>query len=148
MTSITLVRRIRASQAIVFDALSTVEGLTSWWGPDDLPVISAEADIRVGGGYRVRFRRHDGEEHECAGQFLEIVERERIVMSWQWTSGGDPDEVAAEQVSRVEMHFRPIDTGTELTLVHANLTTAASAQAHDGGWAGALDKLVRIYDRP
>ena len=144
MTSITLVRRIKASPAILFEAFTTVEGLTSWWGPDDLLVLFAEADVRIGGAYRVRFMTRDGLEHECAGQFLEVFRPERIVMSWRWTSGGVPEE--QEAVSRVELHLKPIDRGTELTLVHANLASEASRLSHEGGWGGALDKLVRIFD--
>ena len=63
MTSLTLVRRIRARPAIVFDALTTPEGIACWWGPDDGPVLLAETDPRVGGRYRVRFRMLDGSEH-------------------------------------------------------------------------------------
>src|SRR5262245_14918624 len=143
MTSVTLVRRIAARPAIVFEALATSEGMTSWWGPDDLPVLSAKADPRVGGRFQVRFRTQDGLEHECAGQFLEIVRPERIVMSWQWTSGGEPRE--RENVSRLELHLRAIATGTELTLIHAALRDELSASSHDRGWAGALDKLVREF---
>jgi uncharacterized protein YndB with AHSA1/START domain len=143
MTDIALIRRIAARPAIVFEALSTSEGMASWWGPDDLPVVSATADPRVGGRFQVRFRTQDGLEHECAGQFLEIVRPERIVMSWQWTSGGAPEE--RERVSRLELHLRAIETGTELTLVHAALRDEVSARSHDGGWNGALDKLVRRF---
>ena len=32
MTSLTLVRRIAARPSIVFDALTTAEGIASWWG--------------------------------------------------------------------------------------------------------------------
>src|SRR5579863_1413108 len=98
MTSMTLVRRIAARPSIVFEALSTEEGMTSWWGPDDFPVVSATADVQVGGHFRVRFRSRDGLEHECTGQFLEIRKPERIVMSWQMTFGGHPRE--KERVSR------------------------------------------------
>lgn len=139
MTSITLVRQIRARPAIVWDLLSTADGLTAWWGPDDLPVIAAEADVRPGGGFRVHFRRTDGGEHVCAGEFLEVVAPERIVMSWRWASGGPPEEQGA--VSRVELHVRPSPAGTELTLIHADLADEASAESHRGGWTGALDKL-------
>lgn len=139
MTSLTLVRRIKARRSIVFEALSTVEGLTSWWGPDDLPVVAAEADIRVGGDFRVQFRTLDGLEHECAGQFLEIQRPERIVMSWRWNSGGVPEEYG--RTSRVELRLRPIREGTELTLVHTDLHSEASARSHQWGWAGALHKL-------
>ncbi|MGA9854403.1 MAG: SRPBCC domain-containing protein [Gammaproteobacteria bacterium] len=139
----TLVRRIAARPSIVFDALSTEEGMTSWWGPADYPVLAAKADVQVGGRFQVRFRTEDGLEHECAGVFLEISRPERIVMSWQWTSGGEPQE--KENVSRIELHLRAIDTGTELTLIHAALRDEISARDHEWGWSGALDKLMRNF---
>jgi uncharacterized protein YndB with AHSA1/START domain len=49
MTSVTLVRRIAARPSIVFETLTTLEGVAVWWGPDDLPLLSAELDPRVGG---------------------------------------------------------------------------------------------------
>src|SRR5215469_14587908 len=124
MTSLTLVRRIRARPAIVFAALSTPEGITHWWGPDAGPVLFAESDARVGGRYRVRFRTLDGSEHESAGEYLEVIPQQRIVLSWQWVSGGEPDE--AGHVSRLEILLRPIENGTELTLTHARLATETS----------------------
>lgn len=146
MTQAVLVRRIAARPGIVFDALVSAEGIASWWGPDDLPVMSAQVDSRVNGSFRVRFRRFDGSEHECAGEFLEIVKPDRVVMSWRWDDGGEADE--AGNVSRLEFKLRPIDTGTELTLIHSALRTEASARSHEGGWAGALEKLLRQYPPP
>jgi uncharacterized protein YndB with AHSA1/START domain len=143
MTSVSIVRRIAARPAIVFDALVTADGIRSWWGPDDGPAISAEVDARIGGGFRVRFRTADGLEHECAGEFLEIARPERVVMSWRWTENGQIDE--HDKVSRVEIRVRPIETGTELTLVHSLLSNEDSARAHEGGWDGALQKLVRQF---
>ena len=143
MTSVTIVRRIAARPSIVFDALSTAEGMTSWWGPADFPVVAAKADVRVGGDFEVRFRTEDGLEHVCAGVFLELIRPERIIMSWAWTLNGAPEE--QESTSRVELHLRAIDTGTELTLVHAALRDEASASRHEWGWNGAVDKLVRNF---
>jgi uncharacterized protein YndB with AHSA1/START domain len=143
MTSMTLVRRIAARPSIVFEALATEEGMTSWWGPADFPVLAAKADVQVGGRFQVRFRTEDGLEHVCAGEFLEIVRPERIVMSWQWTLNGAPEEQGS--ISRVELHLRAIDTGTELTLIHAALRDEASARSHEWGWNGALDKLMRNF---
>lgn len=148
MNEAVLVRRIAARPAIVFEALVTADGIASWWGPADEPAISATVDPRVNGSFRVRFRTADGREHECAGQFLEIVEPTRVVISWRWADGGEPDEVAADNVSRVEFRLRPIDTGTELTLVHSALRTEVSAHNHAGGWGGALVKLLRRYPEP
>jgi uncharacterized protein YndB with AHSA1/START domain len=141
MSQLTLVRRIAARPAIVFAALTTAEGMTSWWGPDEGPVLLAAVEAKVGGRFRVRFRKLDGSEHECAGEFLEIEPQRRIVMSWQWVSGGDPGE--RERVSRLELELRPIETGTELTLTHAALHDEETARSHRWGWEGALNKLVR-----
>jgi uncharacterized protein YndB with AHSA1/START domain len=143
MTSLTLVRRIRARPSIVFDALTTPDGIVQWWGPDAGPVLLAETDVRIGGRFRVRFRMLDGSEHESTGEYLEVVESKRLVMSWQWTSGGEPEEGGEE--SRIEIDLKSTDTGTEITFTHARLRTEASRVSHEQGWAGALDKLVRHF---
>lgn len=140
-----MVRLIAARPAIVFDALVSEDGIASWWGPHDEPAISAKVDPRVNGAFRVSFRTSDGRVHECTGEFLEIEKPSRVVISWRWAVGGEPDEVAADNVSRVEFRLRPIDTGTELTLIHSALTTEVSASSHAGGWGGALEKLLRQY---
>lgn len=140
MTSLTLVRRIRARPSIVFDALTTPEGIACWWGPDAGPVLMAETDPRVGGSFRVRFRTLDGSEHESAGEYLEVVRPERLVMSWRWLGGQeDPGE------SRIEIDLRAVAEGTELTLTHARLHDEETRRSHEQGWNGALDKLERHF---
>jgi uncharacterized protein YndB with AHSA1/START domain len=141
MRALTLVRRIAARPSIVFEAMTTAEGVAAWFGPDDLPVIGAEMDARVGGAYRVHFRTLDGLDHEARGEFLEVVPPQRIVMSWSWAIGG----VAEEQgrISRVEISLVPIAGGTELTFTHTDLWNEVSEESHTGGWTSALNKLVR-----
>jgi uncharacterized protein YndB with AHSA1/START domain len=137
MTSLTLVRLIRARPLIVFDAVTTAEGIAQWWGPDAGPVLLAEADARVGGRYRVRFLRLlDDIQYECSGEFLEIVRPELVVMSWHWRDGvPEPGE------SRVQFMLKPVSEGTELTLVHSQLRDEEGRVSHEDGWAGALNKL-------
>ena len=143
MTSLTLVRRIRARPSIVFEALTTPDGIAQWWGPDAGPVLLAETDLRIGGRFRVRFRMLDGTEHESAGEYLEVVGSKRLVMSWQWTTGGEPEEHG--ELSCIEIDLKATDVGTEITFTHARLKTEASRASHERGWAGALDKLVRHF---
>jgi uncharacterized protein YndB with AHSA1/START domain len=139
MTSLTLVRRIKARPSIVFDALTTPEGIGSWWGPDDGPVLVAETDPQVGGRFRVRFRMLDGSEHESSGEYREVVKPERLSMSWRWTGGEDPGE------SLVEIRLRAIAEGTELTFTHSRLQNEETRRSHEVGWTGALDKLERHF---
>jgi len=143
MTGLTLVRRIRARPSIVFAALTTPDGIASWWGPDAGPVLLAETDARVGGRFRVRFRTLDGSEHESTGEYLEVVEAQRLVMSWRWIDGGEPEENG--EVSRIEIDLKPVDVGTEITFAHARLRNEASRLSHEQGWAGAFDKLERRF---
>ncbi|AXQ30635.1 SRPBCC domain-containing protein [Solimonas sp. K1W22B-7] len=145
MTSLTLVRRIAARPSIVFDAFVTPEAMVQWWSPDDGPVLLAEADPRVGGRMRVRFRTLDGKEHEGSGLYLEIERPRRIVMAWHWSDGGELEEEGKD--SRIEIELREIDSGTELTFTHAQLKTEASLASHEAGWNGALDKLVAHFSR-
>jgi uncharacterized protein YndB with AHSA1/START domain len=139
MTSLTLVRRIAARPSIVFDALTTPEGIACWWGPDDGPVLLAETDVRVGGRFRVRFRTLDGLEHESSGEYREIVRPERLAMSWRWENNEDPGE------SLVEIDLRVIPQGTELTFTHSRLHDEDTRRSHEQGWNGALDKLERHF---
>jgi uncharacterized protein YndB with AHSA1/START domain len=141
MNSITLVRRIKARPSIVFDALTTAEGIAAWWGPDEAPIVRVNVDARVGGAYRVRFRTLDGREHEAYGTFLEIVAPRRIVMSWDYALGGEADERG--RTSRIEIDLAPFAGGTDLRFTHADLASDASELSHAWGWTGSLDKLVR-----
>jgi uncharacterized protein YndB with AHSA1/START domain len=139
MTSLTLVRRIAARPSIVFDALTSPEGIVHWWGPDAGPVLLAETDVRVGGKFRVRFRTLDGNEHESSGEYVEIARPQRLAMSWQWEGGEDPG------LSLVEIDLRAIAEGTELTFTHSRLHDEETRRSHEEGWNGALDKLVRHF---
>ncbi len=140
MTSLTLVRRIRARPQIVFDAVTTADGIAQWWGPDRGPVLVAEVDPRVGGRFRVRFRTLEGTEHESSGEFLEIERSKRVLMSWRWKGGvEDPGE------SRIEITLKAVPEGTELTFVHSQLYDEETRRGHERGWTGALDKLDSLW---
>lgn len=145
MTEVLLVRQIAARPSIVFDALTTPEGMTSWWGPEETPPTSAVADVRPGGTFRVSFPCFDDQQHVVTGEFLEVVKPTRIVLSWRWEERGEPEEQGA--TSRVEFRLRATQTGTELTLIHSGLRNEASVRSHERGWTAALVKLVRLFAR-
>ena len=138
MTSLTLVRRIAARPSIVFEALTTPEGIAQWWGPDAGPVVVAETDVRIGGHFKVRFRMLDGTEHESQGEYLEVNPPERLAMTWRWL--GDEDDGGE---SRIEIELRAVAGGTELVFTHAQLSSEESRKGHTEGWNGALDKLEK-----
>jgi uncharacterized protein YndB with AHSA1/START domain len=139
VTSVTLVRHLAARIEIVFEAITTPEGIAHWWGPDPGPVLFAEIDLRVGGRFRVRFRMLDATEHESSGEFLELVRPTRVAMSWTWLGS------ESEGQSRVEFTLRDSAGGTELTFTHSLLPNEQARADHEAGWNGALDKLQRYF---
>jgi uncharacterized protein YndB with AHSA1/START domain len=135
LPSVTIVRRIKASPAKVYAALTEPELMLQWWGPDAGPTLSAEADVRPGGRLSVVFRLLNGDEHNPTGVYREVVPDKKLVFTWEWP--GMP-----ERESLVTFLLESLDGGTELTLIHEQLPDEEARQSHEQGWSGLLDKLL------
>ncbi len=138
MTGLAIVRVIDAPIDAVFDAVTTADAISHWWGPDDGPVLSAQFDCRVGGRFAVRFRTLDGQEHACSGEVLELERPTLVVLSWRWQGQ------EAEGQSQIRMSLRPIGDRCELVFKHDLLPDEVTAKGHEKGWNGSLDKLQRL----
>jgi uncharacterized protein YndB with AHSA1/START domain len=136
--SLTLRRRINASPERVYAAWTQPSQLMQWMHPYDNVCIHAEADVRVGGGFRVIMRAPDGEQHDVSGTYLEVVPNARLVFTWAWRS-------TPERESRVTVMLREDGHATELTLKHEHFFDEAARDAHEGGWSDALDHLVAQF---
>jgi uncharacterized protein YndB with AHSA1/START domain len=134
LPTLTLVRRIRASPAKVYAALTEPKLMMQWWGPDAGPTLSAEADVRPGGRLSVVFRLLNGDEHNITGVYQEVVPDKKLVFTWEWP--GMP-----ERESLVTFLLEPFEDGTELTLIHERLPDEEARKSHEAGWSGLLDKL-------
>jgi uncharacterized protein YndB with AHSA1/START domain len=135
--SLTIRRTIRASAARIFRAWTDPAELSRWFMPaDTYTCVVAEADVRVGGRYRLVMRAPGGEEHRLSGRYQEIVPDRRLVFSWAWDS--TPER---ESLVTVELHGR--DDTTDLILTHRRFADAAARDRHDHGWTGCLAMLER-----
>ena len=135
LPSVTIVRRIKASPARVFAAITQPEQMIQWWGLDTGPTLHAEADVRPGGRFNIVFQMLNGKEYNPTGVYQEVMPDQKLVFSWEW-----PD--APERESRVTFLLRPIDDGTELTLCHEQLPDEDACRSHEWGWNGLIDKLA------
>jgi uncharacterized protein YndB with AHSA1/START domain len=136
--SLTLKRRLDAPPAKVYAAWTDPEKIARWFGPAQVVAGSVRADIdaRIGGRYRVSFKMQDGEHHEVAGVYREMVPNQRLTFSWAWHS-------TPERESQVTVSLKPDGDGTLLTLHHEQLFDQAARDGHESGWIGTLDKLEK-----
>lgn len=129
--SLTIRRRLDASPARVYGAWTDPTKIARWWGSE---ALYAEADARVGGRYRFGMRTSDGEHHDVAGVYREVVPNEKLVFTWAWRTTPDRE-------SLVTLTFRPDGDGTVLTLTHEQFFDEAARDRHHAGWNAGLDRL-------
>jgi uncharacterized protein YndB with AHSA1/START domain len=103
-------------------------------GPEHVEPLLVEADVRVGGRYRMVMKSPDGEQHDVSGVYREVVPGEKLAFTWAWKS-------TPERESLVTVTVKPDGDGTLLTLTHEQFFDDDARDRHQHGWTGALDKL-------
>jgi len=73
-------RTYAAPKQLVFDAWSTAERLSQWWGPHGFSAPQCVVEFRPQGKLEILMKGH-GMEHWMRGRFDEIVRGERIVFT-------------------------------------------------------------------
>jgi uncharacterized protein YndB with AHSA1/START domain len=138
--SLTFKRRLNAPPATVFAAWTDPKKIARWFSPAQVKTGTERAsiDARVGGRYRLSFDMEDGEHHEVAGVYREVVPNERLVFSWAWHS-------TPERESLVTISLKPDGGGTLLTLTHEQFFDQAARDGHERGWTEILVKLEHFF---
>lgn len=132
-------RGFDAGAGAVFRAWTEVDLMMRWWVPKSfgITVLSAEMDVRPGGGYRFVFR-HPAVPEPMAffGRYLEVVPDARLV----WTN----DESEDGAVTTVT--FAERDGRTEVVVTDRYPSKAALDFAIESGSTGAFDEQFAALD--
>ena len=134
--SLTFKRRLNAAPEKVYAAWTDPKKIVKWFGPEQIETMSAQADARVGGRFRIVMRSSDGEEHDVGGVYREVVPNEKLVFTWAWRS-------TPERESLVTVLIKPDGGGSLLTLTHEQFFHETARDHHKSGWIGCLNKLER-----
>ena len=141
--SLTLTREYAAPPERVWRAWTDSKALMQWWGPGPgEPVSVAELDVRVGGRFRICFGGADGNAHECAGRYKEVVKASKLLFTWAWP------RTTPERESLVTILFKAKGSGTELVFRHERLFDEQVREDHKRGWSGLLEGLDRYLAEP
>lgn len=125
---------IDASPAETWAAWTDAALVSQWFAPGSLRAEVLDYDVRAGGRYRIRMHDDEDGAHTVAGEFVEVIPKRRLVMSWAW-EGEETTE------STVTVAFDACDGGTRVSIMHEGLPSEESRTAHEQGWHGCLGNL-------
>jgi len=121
--------QIEASPETVFEFFTDPAKMVRWMG------TQATLDPRPGGVFRVEM----SPQVATSGAFVDVDPPNRLVYTFGWE--GDAFSTTPGSTT-VEVTFTQVDGGTLLRLVHTDLPTRESAEAHTHGWDQYLARLV------
>jgi uncharacterized protein YndB with AHSA1/START domain len=98
---IRMTRVLDAPRDLVFEAHSSCEHMSNWWGPRKYEFASCELDFRPGGKWRIVHRAEGEEDQGFRGEFREIVRPERIVWTFEWE--GMPGHISVDTLTLEEL---------------------------------------------
>jgi uncharacterized protein YndB with AHSA1/START domain len=109
---IRMTRVFDAPRDLVFEAHTSCEHMSNWWGPRKYEISSCEIDFRPGGAWRIVQRGPSGDEHGFRGKFREIVRPERIV--WTFEYEGMPGHVSVDTLTLEEQDGKTVLTANSV----------------------------------
>jgi len=134
-----ITRVFDAPRSLVFKVWTQPEHLVRWWGPRDFTTPSCKMDVRPGGAYRTCIRSPEGKEYCMQGVYREVVEPERLVLTFAWEDeAGRPGHETLVTVT-----FADHGGKTKLTFRQDAIVSVADRHSHQEGWSECLDRLAR-----
>ena len=137
--SLTLRRHYPVAPEKVWRAWTDPQALKGWFGPGGPQAVSvADVDPRVGGRFRLVFGGPQGNEHEAAGVYEEVVPNRKLVFSWCWP------RTTPDRVSQITILLRAEGGGTDMEFRHEQFFDEAARDGHQRGWSETFIKLEQF----
>lgn len=120
----------------VYEAWTNPIVMARWFFVGEGWRATVQADVRVGGRFRIDMETETGEHLVSSGQYLELQHPSRVKLSWN---------SYAVSGTIVTIDLVQVADGTQLTLTHEGLPTTKLATRHANGWASTLANLSRSF---
>lgn len=140
-STIRLHRVLTAPPARVYRAFLDPAALCKWLPPNGFTCTVHALDAKVGGRFRMSFTNFStGNSHAFGGEYLELVEGERLRYSDVFEAPGLPGEMVTT------VTLKAVSCGTELNVVQEGLPDAIPAEACYLGWQESLRLLAKLVE--
>ncbi|MEY7852210.1 SRPBCC domain-containing protein [Natrarchaeobius sp. A-rgal3] len=126
-TSLTIRRTFDAPREAVWAAWTDPDEMKRWYGANLMDVEIHALEAEPGGSFSITMR-DDDDSYDVDGEFLEVVEPERLVHTWY--------------VGRVTVDLESVEGATELVFTHEKLPDRETTDLHAEGWLAAVESLA------
>ena len=141
---IRITRVFNAPRQLVWNAWTSPAILVHWFGCAAFNTTHAEADVRLGGMWRVVMVAPTGEEFPAYGTYLEVREPELLRLSHHWEKRV-ADVNPGRHSTEVTVEFHEVEGGTRMEFRQTGLASIASRDSHIGGWCDSFDALYQGF---
>ena len=125
----------------VFKAFIDADAMAKWLPPNGFTGKVHEMDARVGGRYRMSFTNFSsGKSHAFGGEFLELVENERI----RYTDKFEDPNLPGEMETTIDI--KSVSLGTELNIEQKGIPDMIPVEACYLGWQESLRLLTMLVE--
>lgn len=139
--TVRLHRVLRAKPERVYRPFTDAGAMAKWLSPNGFTGKVHEMDARVGGRYRMSFTNFStGKSHAFGGEFLELVENERLRYTDKFEDPNMPGEMETT-IDITEVSF-----GTELRVEQSGIPDLIPVEACYLGWQESLKLLTLLVE--
>ncbi len=139
--TVKLHRVFKAKPERVYKAFIDAGAMAKWLPPNGFTGKVHEMDARVGGRYRMSFTNFsNGKSHSFGGEFLELVENEKLRYSDKFEDPNMPGEMETTVV------LKPVSIGTELNVEQKGIPDMIPLEGCYLGWQDSLRLLSMLVE--
>ena len=140
-STIRLHRVLTASPERVYRAFLDPDAYVKWLPPNGFTGKVHHMEARVGGSYQMSFTNFtSGKSHSFGGQYLELLQNERI----RYTDKFDDPNLPGEM--QVTITLKKVSVGTELNITQEGVPDFIPAEACYVGWQQSLALLAKLVE--
>ncbi len=147
-----ITRMFNAPIDMVWDAWTSTELISEWWGPKGYHTVVKENDFRPGGRWEFVMVDGQGNEYPAIGVYKEIVKHKKISSTDEF--GEDfkaKTEIDLPKILLFTGLFEEVGDQTKITLIYEHATEADKLKhlnmGMEQGWNSSLDKLVEFLEK-
>ncbi|SAI69491.1 Activator of HSP90 ATPase [Bordetella ansorpii] len=139
--TVKLHRVLRATRDRVYRAFLEPDAVAQWLPPYGFTCSVEHMEAKVGGTFKMSFRNFGtGHSHGFGGEFLELMQNERIRYTDRFDDPNLPGEIT------VTVQLKAVTGGTEMHVEQAGIPEAIPVEMCYLGWQESLTKLARLVE--